>query len=83
METPAVLLIIPTAAGNLSYLCNQWGFITIDGVKRHFFDLTSDNRVELYNDQPFILHHPNKGYTYEHDGTCRRLKPLAPVVVLQ
>jgi len=82
METPSVLLIVPTAAGNLNYLVHEWGFIIIDGIPRHFFDLNSENRVELYNDQPFIMHHPNKGYTYEADGSCRALRPIEKKVVL-
>jgi hypothetical protein len=78
-ERPVVLVIVPTGTGNISYLCYSWG--TVDG--HVFFDLINDNRIEIHGDLPYLIHCPNKGLTFELDGTCRELHREEPLVVVQ
>ena len=77
-ERAALLIIVPTAAGNLSYLCYAVG----EDKGHIFFDLTNSNRVELHGKDPhFIMHCPTKGYTFELSGECRELRSTSKLVV--
>lgn len=78
-ERPAVLVVVPSAAGNITYLCHKWGLL--DG--RKFFDPINDTHVEIHGDIPFIIHVPSAGYTMNSDGTCRPLVAVEQHVVLQ
>jgi hypothetical protein len=77
MEQACVLLVVPCATGNFSYLCHAWGIE--DGIR--FFDTVEENRVLLSEGMPFMLHCPNVGKTYLLDGSTRDLQSDSVLVV--
>lgn len=79
MERAAVLFVLVTPGGNLSYRCHAWE------IARHVYtlEMVDGNQVEIHNPICLLLHIPRPGWTYELDGACRELKKAEPKVVLQ
>ncbi len=77
VEQAAALVIIPTHHGNFSYLCYRWG----SEKDVRFFDTITDNRIIVPTGNPYILHCPAPGMTYEMDGGTRELRSTSSLVV--